>query len=58
MTPSSKRTVVIGGVLCLIVLGLIVWAVRPSKHAMGAPSPTPDVEVVQVEQKDVPIYGD
>jgi len=54
----SKRKVVIGGVLCLIVLGLVVWAVRPSKHAMGAPSPTPDVEVVQVEQKDVPIYGD
>ncbi len=58
MNTPSKRTVVIGGVLCLIVLGLIVGAVRPSKHALGAPSPTPDVEVVKVEQKDVPIYGD
>lgn len=58
MKTPSKRTVVIGGVLCLIVLALIVGAVRPSKHALGAPSHTPDVEVVQVEQKDVPIYGD
>jgi RND family efflux transporter MFP subunit len=58
MKTPSKRTVVIGGVLCLIVVGLIVGAVRPSKHALGAPSPTPDVEVVQVEQKDVPIFGE
>jgi RND family efflux transporter MFP subunit len=58
MTTPLKRKVVIGGVVCLIAVGLIVAAVRPSKHALGAPNPTPDVEVVQVEQKDVPIYGD
>lgn len=57
MTPPLKRKVVIG-VVCLIAFGLIIAAVRPSKHALGAPSPTPDVEVVQVEQRDVPIYGD
>ena len=60
MNSSLKRKLVIGagGVLCLVVLGLIVGAVRPSKHAVGAPIPTPDVEVVQVEQKDVPIFGE
>lgn len=48
-----------GGVLGLIVLGLIVGAIRPYKHALGAPpSPPPDVEVAQVEREDVPIYGE
>jgi RND family efflux transporter MFP subunit len=59
MIKISKRNVVIGGVLCLIVVGLIVGAVRPWKHALGAPpNATPDVEVVSVEQKDVPIYAE
>src|SRR5271163_13001 len=59
MTPSLKRKIVIGAVLGLLVIGLIVGAVRPSKRALGAqPTASPDVEVVQVEQKDVPIYGD
>jgi membrane fusion protein (multidrug efflux system) len=32
---------------------------RPSKHALVTPaSVPPDVEVVQVEQGDVPIYGE
>jgi RND family efflux transporter MFP subunit len=48
----------IGGVLGLVVLVLIFGAVRPFKHAMGAPPSTPDVEVVQVQQENVPIYGD
>src|SRR5271168_466650 len=59
MTSSLKRKIVIGAVLGLLVIGLIVGAVRPSKRALGAqPAASPDVEVVQVEQKDVPIYGD
>jgi membrane fusion protein (multidrug efflux system) len=40
------------------VVGLIVRAVLPSKHALGAPTVSPDVEVAEVEQKDVPIYGE
>src|ERR1700757_559126 len=57
MVRVSKRSFVIGGALCLIVVGLTVGAIRPWKHALGAqPNPTPDVEVVPVEQKDVPIY--
>jgi membrane fusion protein (multidrug efflux system) len=47
----------IAGVFGLLAIGLIYGAARP-KNASGAlPSP-PDVEVVQVEQKDVPIYGE
>jgi len=57
MINVSKRTLLIGGLFCLIVIGLIIEAVRPFKHALGAPpGTTPDVEVVKVQQEDVPIY--
>src|ERR1700751_5217012 len=58
MINVSKRTLLIGGLFCLIVIGLIIGAVRPSKHALGAPGGTPDVEVVKGQQEDVPIYGE
>jgi membrane fusion protein (multidrug efflux system) len=58
MTQVQKRYVLIGGVLGLIVIGLIVGAARPSKNAMGAQPSTPDVEVVQVQKEDVPIYAE
>src|SRR5271154_832381 len=59
MTSSLKRKIVIGAVLGLLVIGLIVGAVGPSKRALGdQPAASPDVEGVQGEQKDVPIYGD
>jgi RND family efflux transporter MFP subunit len=49
----------VAGVICLIVVVLIFGAVRPSKHALGSQQiPSPDVEVVQVQQEDVPIYGE
>jgi RND family efflux transporter MFP subunit len=48
----------IGGAVCLVVIGLFIEAIRP-KHVSGAqPGGSPDVEVVQVEQKDIPIYGE
>ena len=48
----------IGGAVCLAVIGLVIGAMRP-KHVSGAqPGGSPDVEVVQVEQKDIPIYGE
>src|SRR5260370_32244007 len=47
----------IGGALCLVVAGLIVGAMRP-KRVSGASGASPDVEVVDVEQKDVPIFGE
>jgi membrane fusion protein (multidrug efflux system) len=56
MNTPFKRKLWIGSVLCLVVIGLIYGAMRP-KHVAGAPpGGTPDVEVVKVEQKDVPIY--
>jgi RND family efflux transporter MFP subunit len=59
MSTRSKRNLLIVVSICLIImgLGLIVGAVRP-KHVSGAPGAPPEVEVVQVEQKDVPIYGE
>ncbi len=58
MNRISKRNFWIGGAFCLVVIGLIAGAMRP-KHVSGAqPSASPDVEVVQVEQKDVPIFGE
>src|SRR5712664_4170176 len=47
----------VGGAFCLVI-GLVIGATRP-KHVSGAPGGAPaEVEVVQVEQKDVPIYGE
>jgi RND family efflux transporter MFP subunit len=52
---TTKR--LIAGTLCLLVIGLIVAAVRPYKHTMGAsPAVPPEVEVAEVKQRDVPIY--
>jgi len=47
----------IAGLFCLLVAGLIYGAIRP-KHVSGAPGPSPEVSVVEVEQRDVPIYGE
>jgi membrane fusion protein (multidrug efflux system) len=57
MTQIQKRYLWIGGVVvAAVVVAIAVFG--PSKHALGAPPSTLDVEVVQVEQADVPIYGD
>jgi len=48
----------IAGAFGLLVLGLIIGAVRP-KHVSGAPASAPaNVQVVLVEQRDVPVYGE
>jgi RND family efflux transporter MFP subunit len=58
MHTLSKYKFWIGGAFGLLVIGLIVGAIYP-KRVSGAPSGTPpEVEVVQVEQKDVPIFGE
>jgi RND family efflux transporter MFP subunit len=58
MNTLSKYKFWIGGAIGLAVIGVVIGAVRP-KHVAGAQAgATPDVEVVQVEQKDVPIYGE
>ena len=58
MNTLSKYKLWIGGALCLAVIGVIIGALRP-KQVSGAQTGGPaDVEVVQVEQKDVPIFGE
>ncbi len=58
MNTLLKYKFWIGGTFFLLVIGVIVGAMRP-KHVSGAqPGASPDVEVVQVEQKDVPIFGE
>ena len=58
MNVLSKYKLWIGGAFCLVVIGLVIGAMRP-KRVSGAPSgASPIVGVVQVEQKDVPIYGE
>lgn len=59
MAHIFTYTRLVAGMACLIVIGLIVGAARPSKHALGALSVTsPDVSVVRVAEEDVPIYGE
>jgi RND family efflux transporter MFP subunit len=57
MNRPLRRNLAFGGALCVVV-ALVAGVLRP-KHAsgagMGAP---PDVLVAQVEQKDIPIYGE
>src|SRR5690242_19049510 len=42
----------------LMVAALLVSAGCSQSTSANKPAPPPDVEVVQVEQKDVPIYGE
>jgi membrane fusion protein, multidrug efflux system len=57
MNTPLRRNLAIAGVLCVVVLGL-GFAVTRLKSSGAAPGGSPDVEVVQVEQKDVPIFGE
>ncbi len=57
MSSSLGRRFVIGGVLLVAVVAVAVLAMRPKHGAAGGPG-APDVQVVPVEQKDVPIYGE
>jgi RND family efflux transporter MFP subunit len=59
LSALPKRYLLGGGAFLLLIVGLIVGAIRPYKHALGAQTPPlPDVEVLQVQQENVPIYGE
>jgi membrane fusion protein (multidrug efflux system) len=45
-------------VITIIVVALVIGAVRPKGTSGASPTAPADVLVVQVEQKDVPIYGE
>ncbi len=54
---QAKQRLVIWAMICLIAIALLV-AAACSKSTSAAKSAPPEVELVQVEQKDVPIYGE
>jgi RND family efflux transporter MFP subunit len=58
MNILSKYKFWIGGAFCLAVIGLIIGALRPKQVSGAQQGASPDVEVVQVEQRDVPIFGE
>ena len=58
MNTISKRKLWIAGALFLVVIGIVIGATRPKRASGTAPGGSPDVQVVLVEQKDVPIYGE
>jgi RND family efflux transporter MFP subunit len=58
MNTLSKYKFWIGGALCLVVVGLVIGAVYPKRVSGAPPGTRPEVEVIQVEQKDVPIFGE
>jgi membrane fusion protein (multidrug efflux system) len=59
LSTLPKRYLLGGALLFLLMVGLIIGAVHPYKHALGSPPVAPpDVEVVQVQQEDVPIYAE
>src|ERR1700734_574320 len=58
MNVLSKYKLWVGGALGLLVIGLLVGTMYP-KHVSGErPDSPPDVQVVPVVQKDVPIFGE
>jgi membrane fusion protein (multidrug efflux system) len=58
MKLLSKNRLWMAGALGLALVGLVIAAMRP-KGVSGAPASfAPIVEVVQVQQRDVPIYGE
>jgi RND family efflux transporter MFP subunit len=58
MNRSRKRNLVIAGVICLVVIALIARTLRPKRASGAGMQAPPEVMVAQVEQKDVPIYGE
>jgi RND family efflux transporter MFP subunit len=58
MNTISKRKLWIAGALFLVVIGIVIGATRPKRTSGIPPGGSPDVQVVLVEQKDVPIYGE
>lgn len=59
LSMLPKRYLLSGGVLLLILAGLLIGAIHPYKHALGSQGVAlPDVEVLQVQQQDVPVYGE
>lgn len=58
MTTQSKRNVLIGAAIVLIAVVLVFVFSRSKNKGTAQAAPPVEVEVAQVEQKDVPIYSE
>ncbi len=58
MTTQSKRKVLIGAAIVLIAVVLVFVFSRSKNKGTAQAAPPVEVEVAQVEQKDVPIYSE
>jgi RND family efflux transporter MFP subunit len=58
MRNLPKRNLLLAGVIAIIVIVLVIGAMRPKGTSGAGPTAPSDVMVAQVEQKDVPIYGE
>jgi RND family efflux transporter MFP subunit len=58
MNIFSRHKLLFAGVVSLVVIALIVGAVHPWHTAGAGAGAPPEVQVAQVEQKDVAIYGE
>jgi len=58
MNSSLTRSLAVAGAICLVVIVLIVGALRPKRASGAGTVAPPEVMVAQVEQRDVPIYGE
>src|SRR6266481_1579217 len=58
MSAFRKYKIWTAAGLGLIVVASIVWATRPKRAAEAQAGSSLDVEVVRVQQKDIPIYGE
>ena len=54
---KRKALTVTGTITGLVILALVLLVARSNKPVAAAPRP-PDVQVVKVEQKDVPVYSE
>ena len=58
MNVLMKYKYWIVGAFGLFVIALVVGAIRPKAVSGAASAAPPEVQVVEVEQRDVPIYGE
>lgn len=58
MNTLAKYKFWIGGLLSLIVIGVIYGVTRPKNVSSAQPGAAPDVQVSEVQQQDVPIFGE
>src|SRR5450755_2234872 len=58
MNTLVKYKFWIGGLFCLLVIGVIYGVSRPKNVSGAQPGATPDVQVAEVQQQDVPIFGE